>query len=69
VPERVVALIPPVPPGFDGDLTLIPTPAGTAFDPVAVAHSLAQEVVDGCCTRSAPRASCRSMRATRRTRR
>jgi hypothetical protein len=25
----------------------MPTPAGTAFDPVAVAHSLAQEIVDG----------------------
>jgi hypothetical protein len=47
VPDRVVALIPPVPFGYDGDLSLIPTPAGTAFDPVAVAHSFAQEVVDG----------------------
>jgi hypothetical protein len=47
VPDRVVALIPPVPSGYDGDLTLIPTPAGTAIDPVATAHSLAQEVVDG----------------------
>lgn len=47
IPERVVALIPPVPPGFDADLSLIPTPAGTAFDPVAAAHSLAQEIVDG----------------------
>jgi hypothetical protein len=46
VPERVTALIPPVPPGYDGDLILIPTPAGTAFDPVSAAHSLAQEVVD-----------------------
>jgi hypothetical protein len=47
IPDRVVALIPPVPPGFDGDLTLIPTPAGTALDPLSVAHSFAQEVVDG----------------------
>jgi hypothetical protein len=46
VPARVAALIPPVPPGFDSDLTLIPTPAGTAFDPLAAAHSLAQEIVD-----------------------
>jgi hypothetical protein len=46
IPARVAALIPPVPPGFDGDLTLIPTPAGTAFDPVHAAHSLAQEVAD-----------------------
>ena len=47
IPDRVAALIPPVPPGYDSDLTLIPTPAGTAFDPVATAHSLAQEIVDG----------------------
>ncbi len=47
IPDRVAALIPPVPPGYDADLTLIPTPAGTAFDPVATAHSLAQEIVDG----------------------
>jgi hypothetical protein len=47
VPERVTALIPPVPPGWDSDLTLIPTPAGTAFDPISTAHSLAQEIVDG----------------------
>jgi hypothetical protein len=46
IPDRVVDLIPPVPAGYDGDLTLIPTPAGTAIDPVATAHSLAQEVVD-----------------------
>jgi hypothetical protein len=47
IPERVVRLIPPVPPGYDSDLTLIPTPAGTAFDPLAAARSLAQEIVDG----------------------
>jgi hypothetical protein len=46
VPDRVTAMIPPVPPGWDSDLTLIPTPAGTAFDPVTLAHSFAQEVVD-----------------------
>jgi hypothetical protein len=46
IPDRIVALIPPVPYGFDGDLTAIPTPAGTAFDPVNLAHSFAQEVVD-----------------------
>jgi hypothetical protein len=46
VPDRVASLIPPVPSGFDGDLTLIPSPAGTAFDPVSLAHSFAQEVVD-----------------------
>jgi hypothetical protein len=47
IPDRVLALIPPVPSGYDGDLTLIPTPAGTTIDPIATAHSLAQEVVDG----------------------
>jgi hypothetical protein len=46
VPDRVTAMIPPVPPGWNSDLTLIPTPAGTAFDPLAVAHSFSQEVVD-----------------------
>jgi hypothetical protein len=46
IPRRVLAMIPPAPFGYDGDLTLIPTPAGT-IDPVATAHSLAQEVVDG----------------------
>jgi hypothetical protein len=47
IPDRVLALLAPVPFGYDGDLTLIPTPAGTAIDPIATAHSLAQEVVDG----------------------
>jgi hypothetical protein len=46
IPERVIALIPPVPPGYDGDLTLIPSPAGTALDPVSIAHSYAQDVVN-----------------------
>ena len=47
MPSRVAALIPPVPAGYDSDLTLIPTPAGTALDPIAAAHSLAQEIVNG----------------------
>jgi hypothetical protein len=47
VPDRIASLIPPTPVGYDGDLTLIPSPAGTAFDPVSLAHSFAQEVVDG----------------------
>jgi hypothetical protein len=46
VPGRLAGIIPPVPPGFDGDLTLIPTPAGTAFDPLYAAHALAQEIAD-----------------------
>ena len=47
IPSRVATLIPPVPAGYDSDLTLIATPAGTAFDPVSTAHGLAQEIVDG----------------------
>jgi hypothetical protein len=47
IPARVAALIPPVPPGYDGDLSLIPSSAGSAFDVVGAAHSLAQEIVDG----------------------
>jgi hypothetical protein len=47
IPARVAALIPPVPSGYSSDLVLIPSPAGTAFDPVSTAHSLAQEIVDG----------------------
>ncbi len=47
IPERVVALIPPVPNGFSSALTLIPSAAGTAFDPILAARSLAQEIVDG----------------------
>lgn len=47
IPSRVAAIIPPVPTGYASDLILIPSPAGTAFDPVSTAHSLAQEIVDG----------------------
>jgi hypothetical protein len=49
VPERVAALIAPAPPGWDGDGgdDLIPPAAGPAFDSLSLAHSLAQEVVDG----------------------
>ena len=47
IPSRIAALIPPVPAGYDSDLTLIPTPAGTALDPIAAAHSLAQDIVNG----------------------
>ncbi|MQA92855.1 MAG: DUF5117 domain-containing protein, partial [Gemmatimonas sp.] len=46
IPPRVAAMIPPVPFGYDGDLAPIVSPAGTAFDPIATAHSLAQEIVD-----------------------
>ena len=44
IPERVARLIPPVPYGYDSDLTLIDSPAGTAFDPIGTAHSLAFEI-------------------------
>jgi hypothetical protein len=47
IPTRVAALIPPVPFGYGDDLTLIGSPGGAAFDPIAAAHSLAQEIVDG----------------------
>lgn len=47
VPDRVAALIAPSPFGYDGSEQLIGSPAGPAFDPVAAAHALAQEIVDG----------------------
>jgi hypothetical protein len=47
IPDRVAGLIPPVPAGYGSSLTLISSPAGTAFDPVSAARSLAQEIVDG----------------------
>ncbi|MEX2582122.1 MAG: zinc-dependent metalloprotease [Gemmatimonadota bacterium] len=46
VPGRIASLIPPVPFGFDGDLAPIASRAGTAFDPIGTAHTLAQEIVD-----------------------
>jgi hypothetical protein len=47
IPDRIARLIPPVPAGYGSALTLIPSPAGTAFDPLSAARSLAQEIVDG----------------------
>ncbi len=46
VPERVMAMIPPVPPGGDGSLAWIGM-AGTAFDQVSLAGGLATEVIEG----------------------
>lgn len=52
VPDRVAELIPPAPLGWDQgwgwqvNETLIESPAGPMFEPVTVAHSLAQEIVD-----------------------
>jgi hypothetical protein len=47
VPERVMALIPPVPPGGDGALEWIGSAGGTAFDQVSLAGGLATEVIEG----------------------
>jgi len=44
VPARITAMIPPPPPGMNGDLTWIPGNAGTAFDPITLAGGLATEV-------------------------
>jgi len=45
VPEKVQALIPPPPPGFNTDQTWIDSNGGTAFDAVTLAGGLATEVV------------------------
>ncbi len=47
VPERVVAMIPPAPPGMGGDMTWIDGSGGTAFDPITLAGGLATEIVNG----------------------
>jgi hypothetical protein len=46
VPERVLALIPPVPPGGDPSYDWLPR-AGTTVDHVALAGGLATEVIEG----------------------
>lgn len=46
VPERVLALIPPVPPGGDDAYDWLPR-AGSAVDHVALAGGLATEVIEG----------------------
>lgn len=45
VPARISALIPPAPPGMGGDMTWLPSSAGTAFDPLTLAGGLATEVL------------------------
>lgn len=45
VPERVLKLIPPPPPGFNTDQTWADGYGGTAFDPVTLAGGLATEVI------------------------
>ncbi len=47
VPERVMALIPPVPAGGDRSLAWIGSAGGPAFDQVSLAGGLAREVVEG----------------------
>lgn len=47
VPERVMALIPPVPPGGDGSLAWMGSEGGTAFDQITLAGGLATEVIEG----------------------
>lgn len=46
VPDRVAALIPPTPYGYDGSESWLPTAAGTALDPVTLAGGLATEVTN-----------------------
>jgi hypothetical protein len=46
IPARVAALIPPAAPGSDGSELWIPSQAGPAFDPVALAGGLATEIVE-----------------------
>jgi hypothetical protein len=47
VPERIVKMIPPSPYGYNGGWGFATTPAGIVYDPLAVARSLASNVVDG----------------------
>src|SRR5690606_23752422 len=47
VPERIMKLIPPPPPGFNTELSWIGSAGGTAFDPVTLAGGLATEVIAG----------------------
>ena len=47
VPARVMALIPPVPPGGDPAVAWIGTSAGTTFDQISLAGGLATEVIEG----------------------
>ena len=46
VPERVAALIPPSPQGYDGSEIWLESAAGPAFDPLTLAGGLATEVVE-----------------------
>jgi hypothetical protein len=47
VPARVMALIPPAPPGGDASFEWIGSAGGTAFDQISLAGGLATEVIEG----------------------
>lgn len=47
VPERIIAMIPPAPPGFNTEFSWIGSAGGTAFDPITLAGGLATEVIAG----------------------
>jgi hypothetical protein len=47
VPERVMALIPPIPYGGDGTFEWIGSAGGTSFDQISLAGGLATEVIEG----------------------
>lgn len=47
VPERVMRLIPPAPPGGDPQFEWMGSAGGTSFDQVSLAGGLATEVIDG----------------------
>lgn len=47
VPERVQALMVPLPPGGDPQFMWLETAAGTAFDEISLAGGLATEVIEG----------------------
>lgn len=46
VPERIMRMIPPLPSGFDQLEPWLDSPAGPTLDPLAIARTYAQEVVD-----------------------
>ncbi|MBM4193009.1 MAG: DUF5117 domain-containing protein [Gemmatimonadetes bacterium] len=47
VPERVQALIPPMPPGGDPQFNWMGSAGGTSFDEISLAGGLATEVIEG----------------------
>lgn len=47
VPERVQAMIPPMPPGGDPQMVWMGTAGGTSFDEITLAGGLATEVIEG----------------------